>query len=104
MARKLSPNAEFFVKRVETMLRVAGFKGGLEAQACRFLTGEDLKVAAFVWAKLMSYKYGVPKQTLEVSGTVDHSLSATDRAAAQQTIQKLLTPAPIDVEAKEVIQ
>ena len=51
MARKLSVNAEYFVKRVETMLRKGGHDG-LERLACRFLTGEDVKVAAFIWAKL----------------------------------------------------
>jgi hypothetical protein len=51
MARKLSVNAEYFVKRVETMLRKRGHDG-LERLACRFLTGEDVKVAAFIWAKL----------------------------------------------------
>jgi hypothetical protein len=52
----------------------------------------------------MSYKYGVPKQTLELKGEVEHTLSSADRLQAQQTIQKLLSGAKvIDVEeAKDV--
>jgi hypothetical protein len=105
MARKLSPNAESFVTRVESMLLKAGNEGGLARLACRMLTGEDTKVAAFIWAKLMSYKYGTPKQTLEVKGEVSHTLTSEERQQAQQTIQKLLTGSKdtIEVESKEVV-
>lgn len=105
MPRQLAPQVELFVKRVETMLRQAGLPGGLEAQACRFLVGKDLKVAAFVWAKLMSYKYGLPKQTLQVAGEIKHSMSSEDRKEANEAIQKLLGPASetLEVEGKEVV-
>jgi len=46
---------------------------------------------------------GKARETIVHTGDINHHLTETDRAAAQQTIQKLLTPA-IDVEAKEVIQ
>jgi hypothetical protein len=87
------------------MLREAGYDGGLARLACRMLTGDDPKVVAFVWAKLMSYKYGTPKQTLEVKGEVSHTLTTQERNEAQQTIQKLLTGSKdtIEVEAKEVV-
>lgn len=105
MSTRLSTQkAEYFVRRVETLLKKGGYDS-LERLVCRMLTGDDLKVAAFVWAKLMSYKYGTPKQTLEVKGEVSHTLTSEERQQAQQTIQKLLTGPKdtIEVESKEVV-
>lgn len=104
MARKLSPDAERFVKRVESMLKKAGYTGGLEAQACRMLTCDDLKVVAVVWKTLMGYKYGLPKESREIFGKIEHALTAEDRKSAEQAIQKLLPPAEqtIEVSGKEL--
>lgn len=93
MARKLSADARYCVSRVETLLREAGYDGGLEELVCRILTGPDIKAAAFVWATLVSYKYGMPMQTVE------HALTEADLQQVQETIQQLLTD---DEEAKEV--
>lgn len=62
------------ISRIEKTLVAGGHKGGLEMLACRFLTGEDLKVAAGVWGKLMEWKWGKPSQpvTGEGGGPVAH--------------------------------
>ena len=93
MARKSSLNAQFFVSRVEILLREAGHDGGLEGVACRLLTGPDLEVAALVCITLMNYKYGLPRQTVE------HALTEADLQQVQETVQQLLTD---DEEAREV--
>jgi hypothetical protein len=105
MSRKLERDVQLFVHRVENQLDKAGHSGGLEALTCRFLMGKDLKVAAFVWAKLLSYKYGLPKQTVQVAGEVKHTMTAEDRKEANEAIQKLLGPGSetIEVEGKEVV-
>jgi hypothetical protein len=50
---------------VERRLVAAGFDGGLERQACRFITGDDLKVAAMVWKTLMELKFARPSEAEE---------------------------------------
>jgi hypothetical protein len=90
MARKSSLNAQFFVSRVETLLQKAGHDGGLEGVACRLLTGPDLEAAASVCIMLMSYKYGLSRQTVE------HALTEADLRQVQETVQRH------DDEAKEV--
>jgi ABC-type sugar transport system substrate-binding protein len=98
MPKGIPQNAEFFVKRVETALKKAGFPGGLEAQACRFLISAPDAVAAQVWARLMAYKFGMPKQTMAVQGKVEHVFSTTDRNEAMTIVQKLLQANPeVDV-------
>lgn len=105
--RMITDRAESFVKRVESHLRASGKVGSLELLACRLLTGKDIKTAAFVWRTLLAYKYGSPKQALEVTGEVQHTLSASDRESANKAIeklQKLLPPAEqtIEVSGKEL--
>ena len=75
-SRKGIPNktqdAKSFVARVEAMLAKGGLKGGLEAQACRFITSDDLKTGFGVWRTLLNYKYGMPAQT--IAGDKDNPL------------------------------
>lgn len=53
---------KLFVTRIEHQLKAHGGYGDgrIENMACRFLTGEDFKVAAAVWLRLMEYKWGKP--------------------------------------------
>jgi hypothetical protein len=70
--KDLTPDAKLFVSRVERMLAKGGTDGGLERQACRFITGEDEKTAFGVWRELMHYKFGMPTQQLEMNTTVNY--------------------------------
>lgn len=66
-----APQAQAFVKRIETMLnKKSGQKSpfALEREACRFIESDDTKVAFGVWSKLVEYKFGKPVQPNEHSG------------------------------------
>jgi hypothetical protein len=56
------------IRRIEAVLVKSGHKGGLELMACRFLTSEDVKVAAGVWGRLMEWKWGKPAQPVTGEG------------------------------------
>lgn len=87
-SRKGIPNktsdAKRFVARVEAMLSKGGIKGGLEALACRFITGEDTKTGFGVWRTLMNYKFGMPTQAIEASLTVSYTEALTKMRAKRE--------------------
>jgi hypothetical protein len=68
-----TPDAKAFVARVEQLLSKGGIKGGLEALACRFITGEDIKTGFGVWRTLLNYKYGMPTQQIDADVTVNYT-------------------------------
>ena len=68
-----TPDAKAFVARVESMLTKGGLKGGLEALACRFITGEDIKTGFGVWRTLMNYKFGMPTQPIDANVTLNYT-------------------------------
>lgn len=76
-SRKGSPNkatdAKRFVQRVENMLAKGGLHGGLEALACRFITGQDVKTGFGVWRTLMNYKFGMPTQPIDANVTFSYT-------------------------------
>lgn len=55
----------------------------------RILSSEDEQVFFRAFALAVSYKRGLPKQELKVSGVVGHVLTAADREAALAIIDKL---------------
>jgi hypothetical protein len=72
-----TPAARAFVARVERLLAKGGMSGGLEALACRFITGDDIKTGFGVWRTLMGYKFGLPTQPLEHSGALSYTETLT---------------------------
>lgn len=68
-----TPDAKRFVARVEAMLAKGGQHGGLEALACRFITGEDIKTGFGVWRTLMNYKFGMPTQPIDANVSISYT-------------------------------
>jgi hypothetical protein len=68
-----TPEAKSFVARVEKMLAKGGINGGLEALACRFITGQDVKTGFGVWRTLMNYKFGMPTQPIDANVTLNYT-------------------------------
>lgn len=95
-----TPEAKAFIQRMERMLAKGGQDGGLEAYGCRLLNHPGLQAnetkffahkgevqeertvinwaarlqaaqtASQVWRFLMAHKHGMPKESIEYSGTV----------------------------------
>lgn len=76
------PEAKAFVAGVERRLAKGGITDALENLACRFVTGEDTKVAFGVWAKLMEYKFGKATEHIEHNVKVEMTVSDADRIIA----------------------
>jgi len=64
----------------------------LERLACRFIVGEDTKVAFGVWSKLVEYKLGKPTQPLEHSGTINYTEVLTKMRARKNGGQHVPSP------------
>ena len=83
-----TPEARAFVARVERLLAKGGMRGGLEALACRFITGDDIKTGFGVWRTLMGYKFGLPAQPLEHSGTISYTECLTKMRQRRESRDK----------------
>lgn len=64
---------EAFAKRIATRVKAGGGTDSMERLICRLLTGEDVKVAAMLASKWTEWRYGKPKESMELSGTVNLS-------------------------------
>ena len=62
--------AKKFVARIEERIKKRDNTHGLETIAENLLLCGDPKVCVVVWNKLVEYKYGKPKESIEHSGQV----------------------------------
>jgi hypothetical protein len=90
-SRNKAPQIAAFINDVERRLTQAGFDGGLERQACRFITGDDLKVAAMVWKTLMEYKFGRPADP-DSDGKSTFNFVVLNNAVVRQMNDRDATP------------
>ena len=72
-------NLEAFAKRIETRIR-EGMQGSdsMERLLCRLMTGKDIKTAAFLGSTWVEWRYGKPRETLKVEGTIEHEHRTID--------------------------
>lgn len=61
-------NLEAFAKRIAQRLKQANTAASTERLICRLMQGEDGKVAAMLLAKWVTWRYGEPKQSSEITG------------------------------------
>jgi hypothetical protein len=76
--REDKDSLESFAKRIISRLKVGGATDSLERIICRHIAGENEKVSAFMAEKVVQWRYGKAKETLQVSGMIEHEHRTID--------------------------
>jgi hypothetical protein len=126
------PEVRAFVRRIENRLAKGGDTGGLEAFACRLMTHpareametkffahegvvtdsretinwaarlKSAEIAAGIWRTLLQYKLGMPAQEIQHSGQILHTLTATEKKEAAESLKRIAAFAG-DEDSEDVI-
>jgi hypothetical protein len=80
MAQGKTDTLEQFAKRIETRVKKSrGSDDGMEQLICRILTGADKALATKLAEKWVEWRFGKPKQSVELTGEdggpVTHTIS-----------------------------
>jgi len=73
-----------FAEGIEAMLRKGKKPESIQRIVCRHLTGPDAKVSAVLAAKWVEWMFGKAKETLQVTGHIEHEHFDASRLSDEQ--------------------
>lgn len=73
-----------FAERIEARLKQCKTAGSAERLICRLMTGKDQKVAALMMGKWVEWRFGKAKETIQVTGHIEHEHFDASRLTDEQ--------------------